>query len=250
MPLTIPTASSAKDLKTRLQAFRQDVVFAAKPIALNEVDRAAREADTAGSNSKLWRSDAVTGNIGRGDGLFFQVQGLELRSKGPTGSMHYFQPIVRETPPAGTVVLVCDKQTGDVLVDMKVETGTDPQRKYTTFKPSLQVSSSRLELAKTNNQDPALPLLSALVGLGVLDARAIEVQQDPGRFLNKRNENRVVFVENKEDVDAGAPASLVWAKLSHLEDDANVHEFNEFLWQSLGLLARERRSQAIEAASA
>ena len=249
MPTTIPTASSAQNLNDHLSNFRQQVrdgaKYVAKPINLNQVDEAARALDLKNSNASLWRVDGSTGNIKRGDGSFFQIKGLEVISKGPPRDLHFFQPIVEEAPPAGTVILVCDKQTGDVLVDIKVEPGSDPQREFTTFGPTLQVSSSRLKLAKTNNGDAALPLLSALVGLGALDVKAIEVQQDPGRFCNKRNENRVVFLDRKVDLDVANQPSLLWTNLAHLDDEINVNECNEFLWQTLGLLAREKRKAQI-----
>lgn len=250
MTLKIPTASSANDLHARLQAYRQGVSFVARLVGLNQVDAVAHAAAGPQATTKLWKTNASTGNVARGDGLFFAVQGLELRPKGLADDARYMQPIVREAPPAGTVVLVCDTQTGDVLLQMKTEAGSDPQRNYTTFGPSLQVSSSRLALARANQQDAAMPLLGALVGLGVLPARGVGVQQDPGRFLNKRNDNRVAFVDGKGAVDVAATPSLVWARVSDFEDEVNVEEGNEFLWQMLGLLAREQRQRTDGVSSA
>jgi hypothetical protein len=247
MPPAIPTATCARDLQARLQAFRQRVELTASPMDLGALVGPPPALDAMQPGPTAWRAHPTTGTIGRGDGLFFEVRGLEVRPQGPTAAACYRQPVLHERAPAGTVVLVCDRQTGDVLLDMKVEPGSDPQRQFTTLAPTLQVSSSRLALARVQGQDPALPLLGVLAGLGALDARATEVQQDGGRFLNKRTDSRVVFVEQKQDVDAAAVPSLLWARLEDLDDDLNINEGSAFLWQSLGLLAREQRRERAHA---
>lgn len=232
MPIQITSAPSAIDLHNALKTFRDTSTYEAKRIALCDLD-AMQAQSTDGLSDAQWRALPSTGDIGRGDKRFFEVTAMRIAPHGLNG-LTYCQPITAETE-EGAVALVCDSETGDLLVDMKSEPGNDPARKHIVLAPTLQASKGRLELAAQGSADMAPNLLGALVGFGFKGDAT--VQQDGGRFYGKRNAYGVVTVPNKAALAAYTSSSMIWTKAECLADPLNRNEMNCHLLQCLGFLA-------------
>jgi hypothetical protein len=237
-----PTAANAQALHDRLERFRAASAFSSERIDLSAVD-AIGDGTSRGAVPRgalpdgAWRT-LSNGDLARGDGRFFSVAGALVSPAGAAGR-GYGQPMMVESEP-GVVALVRDAETGDLLVDMKPEPGNAAAGKHILLAPTLQASKGRLDLALKSGEDRAPSLLGSLVGLGFGAASTtVAIQQDGGRFWDKKNAYGIVTVPNKAAVAADAEPSMVWAKPAHLADALIRQELNSHLMQCLGLMALE-----------
>lgn len=237
--LRIPTATSAADLHRALEDYRVNSPFRAERIKLAEVDAVMFASP---KSEQLWRRQR-SGDVARGDGLFFELTGARVFPQGP-GHGFYDQPVIAE-PATGTVALVCDRETGDVLVEMKPEPGTDAHLNHVSFAPTLQTSLGRRQLAHANKNEALPTLWSVLLGLGLFHDDAFVVHQDGGRFWGKRNTYDVVMAPNKQSVDALANGSMIWTKVAYLGAEENRNDLNSHLMQVLAAQALLDRHSAL-----